>query len=138
MKTRKRLSAVTSYESKRLQICDNSDYSVQNLSINLQPVWNTTHNKSRALVIGAFLRMKQGIWFTILPTSEENLDISSALQQDRKHILILFLNLGLIRLRVVNYNNVYPNYYLSEDPTKEEYHLWKAWTNSHLQKSYAF
>ena len=107
MKTRKRLSHETNSDPKRLQICKQSDYSIENLSSNLQPFPGTTLEKSRVILIDAFMYMKQGIWFTILPTKEENLDISSDLEQESQQFLKLFLHLGLIRLRIENSNTIY-------------------------------
>ena len=107
MKTRKRSSYGAGNESKRLQIQNELDYSVENLFINLQPFWHTSHDRTRAVITGIFLNIQQGLWFTILPSTEDNSSISIGVRQDWDNLKLLFLHLGLIRISVENNINIY-------------------------------
>ena len=107
MKTRKRSSCAISKSHSCGKIHNKLDYSAENLSLNFATVWHTSHDKTHALITAIILKIQQGVWFTILPTSEYNLGLNIGVRQDCQHIQQLFLHVGLTRIIVKNNIRIY-------------------------------
>lgn len=101
MRTRSR-SFDTATAPKRSKTCTDVAYRALDLHCETRPFSWTLIQKSNALLIATFRRLKQGVWFKILRSEDTRDDIYHGTGQKCDHLLPILLHLELIGKRLEN------------------------------------